>query len=452
MKRTAESTGYLLVTALLLAGLTACNKTQNQSSDQAAGNPADGNLAPVSQPDAQTEPVSTTAPGSSYNQSAQDQNYYAPPSDAGDYYGTMQASEPPPPLPDYSQPPCPGDDYIWNPGYWGYADTGYYWVPGVWVMAPWVDALWTPPWWGFDNGLYIWHAGYWGPHIGFYGGIDYGFGYTGHGYYGAYWNNGTVVYNRTVTNVDPAVVHNTYNYSVPNGRGNRASYNGGRGGINARPTPQEMAVSRDPRTTAVPAQVQHAREASGNRAQFVAGGHAKPAALTATRPLATGYRTPQAHPPAAAMRTAQRPAPQNRAQAQPGERSAPPADRPQSSQRASAPEQVQHEETRSAPESRPATPATQRGPAVARVTPQARPQFQHTPAPRPAAPAFRPQAEREAQSHPAPQARPPEPERAAAPHPAPQARPAPVHTAPPQARPEAPRQAAPARAPEEKRK
>ena len=38
-----------------------------------------------------------------------------------------------------------------------------------------------------------------------------------------------------------------------NNRGNRVSYNGGRGGVEARPTPQELAVLRDPRTPPVSA-------------------------------------------------------------------------------------------------------------------------------------------------------------------------------------------------------
>ena len=92
----------------------------------------------------------------------------------------------PPPLPEYDQPPLPGDGYIWTPGYWAYGDYGYYWVPGTWVQPPTVGLLWTPGYWGFNGGRYIFNAGYWGPQVGFYGGIDYGFGYTGLGYEGGY--------------------------------------------------------------------------------------------------------------------------------------------------------------------------------------------------------------------------------------------------------------------------
>ena len=43
----------------------------------------------------------------------------------------------PPPLPVYEQPLCPGDGYLWTPGYWDYDydDGDYYWVPGTWIMA-----------------------------------------------------------------------------------------------------------------------------------------------------------------------------------------------------------------------------------------------------------------------------------------------------------------------------
>ena len=57
----------------------------------------------------------------------------------------------PPELPVYEQPECPGDDYIWTPGYWAYEDDDYYWVPGVWVEAPETGYLWTPNYWSFED-------------------------------------------------------------------------------------------------------------------------------------------------------------------------------------------------------------------------------------------------------------------------------------------------------------
>jgi len=188
---------------VLLVGLAGCNGPQNQTAQDQnapAGDPANGNLASADQT-ANQQP----APAESENYTAAPDNSY----NTADYespYETAEANEPPPPLPDYEQPPAPGDDYVWTPGYWAYGDGGYYWVPGAWVLAPYVGALWTPPWWGWADGHYLWHAGYWGPHIGCYGGSDYGFGYTGRGYYGAYWTDGHLHYNRAVTNVNTTVI------------------------------------------------------------------------------------------------------------------------------------------------------------------------------------------------------------------------------------------------------
>jgi hypothetical protein len=100
----------------------------------------------------------------------------------------------PPVLPIYVQPAMPAAGYLWTPGYWAYGDGGYYWVPGTWVQPPTVGVLWTPPYWGWNNGAYLWHGGYWGPHIGFYGGVNYGFGYGGVGYGGGFWANGSFSY------------------------------------------------------------------------------------------------------------------------------------------------------------------------------------------------------------------------------------------------------------------
>jgi len=151
----------------------------------------------------------------------------------------------PPAIPIYEQPYCPTEGYIWTPGYWAWADFGYYWVPGVWVAPPRVGLLWTPGYWGYSGGSYIFNEGYWGPTIGFYGGINYGYGYGGHGYYGGEWVGNTFRYNTAVTRVNPAVIHNTYvNKEVVNkNTGSRASFNGP-SGAQAKPTAQEEAAAK----------------------------------------------------------------------------------------------------------------------------------------------------------------------------------------------------------------
>src|SRR5215468_6813314 len=106
----------------------------------------------------------------------------------------------PPPLPIYDQPVIPGPGYIWMPGYWAYGPNGYYWVPGTWVLPPGIGLLWTPPWWGWNGTIYVFHAGYWGPRVGYYGGINYGFGYFGSGFVGGRWDRGRFFYNREVNN------------------------------------------------------------------------------------------------------------------------------------------------------------------------------------------------------------------------------------------------------------
>src|SRR5580698_10393031 len=140
----------------------------------------------------------------------------------------------PPAIPVYDQPLCPGDGYIWTPGYWAYGDSGYTWVDGAWVYPPYVGGLWTPGYWGWGGGGYFWHAGYWGRSIGYYGGINYGFGYFGTGFYGGYWNGGRFWYNRAYGHFGPGFRGGFYNrsYGGFNGRPGGASFarGGGYGG------------------------------------------------------------------------------------------------------------------------------------------------------------------------------------------------------------------------------
>jgi hypothetical protein len=193
----------------------------------------------------------------------------------------------PPELPVYEQPPIPGDGYLWVPGYWYWSDDAqdYYWVPGTWVEAPEPGLLWTPGYWGSEGGAFLWHPGWWGPHVGFYGGVNYGYGYGGSGYEGGYWQGGHMFYNRAVVNVGTTNITNVYvkNVVVNNVTVNRVSYNGGSGGISARPSAAQEGYAREHHVEATPAQRQQVETARSNPALQAKANHGHPAiAATAT--------------------------------------------------------------------------------------------------------------------------------------------------------------------------
>ena len=190
----------------------------------------------------------------------------------------------PPALPVYTQPICPEAGYIWTPGYWSYSDDGgYFWVPGTWVEPPTVGFLWTPGYWGWNSGAYIWNAGYWGPQVGFYGGINYGFGYSGVGYAGGYWRGSNFFYNSRVNNVNVAIVHHVYQRNVVI-HNTHVSYNGGRGGVTARPTAAQERFAREHHTGPTAAQEQHVSAARSDRNQFASANHGRPAVRATERP------------------------------------------------------------------------------------------------------------------------------------------------------------------------
>lgn len=191
----------------------------------------------------------------------------------------------PPVLPVYAQPICPGPGYIWTPGYWAWSEDtgGYYWVPGTWVLAPEPGLLWTPGYWGFVDGVYLWHAGYWGPHVGFYGGINYGYGYTGVGFWGGEWRGREFVYNRSVTNVNTTIIHNYYNKTVVVNNVNYVSYNGGPHGIQARPSHDEERWAHERHIEARHEQFEHERAARADRRQWASENHGRPAVAAAAR-------------------------------------------------------------------------------------------------------------------------------------------------------------------------
>jgi hypothetical protein len=194
----------------------------------------------------------------------------------------------PPALPVYDQPVCPGDGYLWTPGYWAYDDSisDYYWVDGEWVMAPEEGFLWTPGYWGWGDGGYRFNEGYWGPEVGFYGGINYGFGYSGEGYEGGRWDNGHFFYNRSANNVDVARNHDVYDQPISNRNESRVSFNGGAGGIEVRATSQQEAATRQRHVAPVAAQTEHAKTAQANPELRASSNHGNPPIAHVAKPEA----------------------------------------------------------------------------------------------------------------------------------------------------------------------
>jgi hypothetical protein len=286
----------------------------------------------------------------------------------------------PPELPVYDQPALPGDGYIWSPGYWAWGDDiqDYYWVPGTWVEAPQPGYLWTPGYWAANGAFFVWNAGYWGPQVGFYGGVNYGFGYGGRGYEGGYWQDGHLFYNRAVVNIGSVHVTNVYNKTVVNNIGTRVSFNGGNGGVRAEPTAAEAAAARGPHIEATAAQRQQVETARGNPELRAASNHGHPAIAATPRagnfsnPVPARNAAPARNATAGAERPAggaERPAPQPRLSTP---RPAPEAN--------ASPRENPAPQTRAAPASPPRQAAPPR--AATPVEPGREPE--HTQAPKPA--------------------------------------------------------------------
>lgn len=223
--------------------------------------------------------VFSLAATTAFSQDNQDNQYYT-----GDENTVVQkAPDAPPPIPTYVQPPCPGEGYLWEPGYWAWGADGYYWVPGVWVLPPQPGLFWTPGYWGFYGGYYGWHHGYWGPTVGYYGGIDYGFGYFGVGFYGGRWEGGHFIYNTAVWHVGPGF-HHVYVDRGFHDPGIHASFNGPRG-VHYRPAAGEIAAmhaaNHIQRTNE---QVSHEAAMSKERGQFARTNHGSPAVHSMGRP------------------------------------------------------------------------------------------------------------------------------------------------------------------------
>jgi hypothetical protein len=139
----------------------------------------------------------------------------------------------------------------------------------------------------------MWHAGYWGPHVGYYGGVNYGFGYGGIGFAGGMWRGGFFAYNTAVMHVgggggwgNRTYVDNTIVERTTIINNNHVSYNGGPGGINHQPAPEERIAEHEQHVGPTSFQAQHENTFRNDHTAYaqVNGGHPQNAALS--RPLA----------------------------------------------------------------------------------------------------------------------------------------------------------------------
>jgi hypothetical protein len=303
----------------------------------------------------------------------------------------------PPVLPVYDQPPIPDVGYIWTPGFWAWAqDVGYFWVPGTWVQPPAVGMLWTPAYWSWEGGVYVFHEGYWAPEVGFYGGIDYGFGYGGEGFEGGRWDNGNFLYNRAANNFGSVHVTNVYEARVTVVNTTNVSFVGGTGGTRAQPTAQDRQAEHVRHIPMTAQQTSHISAAAKTPSLAANQNNGHPAIAATSRP-AQFEGAGVTHPRAASTK----------------DRAATSAAAPQSAvshpvQPAASP-QVVHAPSRP-PETEPVRPAAQH-PAVmpAPATPDVAPRRQQEPAELPAPRPPEPPRPSEAARPPAEAPRAPEP-------------------------------------------
>lgn len=214
----------------------------------------------------------------------------------------------PPALPAFYQPAATEANLIWQPGYWGWGSAGFFWVPGTWVEAPQIGLLWTPGYWAWNGSSYGWYPGYWGQSVGYYGGINYGYGYYGTGYQGGRWYGNTFRYNTSVTDVNTKMVHNTYvdrSAYVAANQTSRASYNGGAHGTFARPSAAQISAEHQQHYPATAAQNMHVQTAQQNRIYLAKVNHGAPAQVAVPRPLTPNNRPAGFTPVKSSDRSAQ---------------------------------------------------------------------------------------------------------------------------------------------------
>jgi len=168
---------------------------------------------------------------------------------------SLQVTIGPPPIPVYDQPMVPGPDYIWTPGYWAW-----------------------------EGDAFLFHMGYWAPEVGYYGGINYGFGYGGAGFDGGHWQGREYYYNRAVTHVDTQRVSRVYSEAPRVATSTLVSYNGGAGGLRAAPTAKERSMMQERHLPPTAEQTRHHETAGHERNLLASVNQGRPAVAATVKP------------------------------------------------------------------------------------------------------------------------------------------------------------------------
>ena len=87
-----------------------------------------------------------------------------------------------------------------------------------------------------------------------------------------------------MTHVNTTIIHNTYNTKVTNVTETHVSYNGGTGGIEARPTPQQESYAKQHHVGPVASQAQHVQEARKNPQLRASANQGKPPIAATVKP------------------------------------------------------------------------------------------------------------------------------------------------------------------------
>jgi hypothetical protein len=150
--------------------------------------------------------------------------------------------------------------------------------------------------------------------VGYYGGINYGFGYPGAGYLGGRWVGHVFLYNSAANNLNASMLHRAYDEPGVSPRSaSRVSYNGGPGGTSSVPTAQERLAAQSRLHTV--SQLIHLQPNAGPAPVIGSGSEQKapapkPVVSRTPAPSAVRRNTVNAVPaPPAPVNTSVRPAP-----------------------------------------------------------------------------------------------------------------------------------------------